>query len=407
MERRSVYMDYLAGCPLLPEAADAMRPWLGERWGNASALHQHGVRARDALRKSREQFAELIQARSPDGVIFTSGGTEATNLAVKGAAFAERDRGRHIVLTSIEHPAVQGSVQYLETRGFTSTHVSTDALGRVDPDAIAAALTDETVLVCVQLASPDLGAIQPIPEIAARLRDHPARFFVDASTAGGWTPVDVEGWGVDLLSLAPHRFYGPQGVGVLYRHRHTRLEPILHGGVQEEQRRPGVENIAGIVGAGAAAERAFIDLQTRANHVGKLQRRLLDALRAEIPFLQLNGPKPGDERLPNHLNLSFEFVEGEGVALMADVRGVSFTAGAACTAKALDTPPALEAVGVPQSLADGSVILSPGFETTEDDLDYVVETLTHVVQKLRGMSPEWDEFQAGRLKSILSKRPTE
>jgi len=397
----AIYLDHQASTPVLPEVLEAMRPWFADAFGSPSSIHQHGLRARDALQKAREQVAGFINAESPDDIIFTSGATESSNLAVKGTAWANERRGKHIVITAIEHPAVTNSAEFLQSQGFSSTIVKVDAQGFADPKDIRAALRNDTILICVQHANHDIGTIQPVREIAEIAGERGIAIFVDASASGGWLPIDVQQMGASLLSLAPHRFYGPKGVGVLYRSRRARLTPLVHGGVQEGGRRAGTENVAAIVGAGVAAEIAARELKQRAAHTRKLQERLWEQLRKGIPYIKLNGPTPGDSRLPTNLNISIEFVEGEGIALMADVQGISVASGAACVSKALKISPVLTAIGLDHALAQGNIIISLGKDNTEAEIDHVAQTLPKIVSRLRSMSPMWDEFQKGNIASQI------
>lgn len=400
---RQVYLDHAAATPLLPEAFEAMKPYLTDFYGSASSFHQLGLRARDALSKVREQIARFINAASPDEIIFTSSGTEAANLAIKGVAYGNVRRGRHIVTSSIEHPSVLNSIEFLEQQGFTCTRVKVDAEGRINPNDIAAAITPETILISVHLSNHDIGTLQPIEAIGKLAQEHAISLYVDASTAGGWVPIDVQRAGVSLLSLAPHRFYGPKGVGVLFQQRRVRLNPLIHGGVQEGGRRAGTENIPAIVGAGVAAEVAQRELQKRAAHVAKLQSALWEGLRGRISHIKLNGPPPGPERLCTNLSMSVEFVEGEGLMLMCDTRGIAFASGTACVSKAIKASPVLSAIGLDHSLALGAIILSLGKDNTAEDVDYVVDVLPKMVERLRSMSPAWDEFQRGLVKSAISQ----
>jgi cysteine desulfurase len=397
----AIYLDHQASTPVLPEVLEAMRPWFAEAFGSPSSIHQHGLRARDALQKAREQIAGVINAESADDIIFTSGATESANLAVKGTAWANERRGKHIVLTAIEHPAVTNSVEFLQSHGFSSTVVKVDAQGFINPKNIAAALQEGTVLICIQHANHDIGTIQPVREIAEIAGERGIAIFVDASASGGWLPIDVQQMGASLLSLAPHRFYGPKGVGVLYRNRRARLTPLVHGGVQEGGRRAGTENVAAIVGAGIAAEIAARELKQRAAHTRKLQEVLWEQLRKGIPHIKLNGPVPGNLRLPTNLNISIEFVEGEGIALMADVQGISVASGAACVSKALKVSPVLTAIGLDHSMAQGNIIISLGKDNTEAEIGHVAQTLPKIVSRLRSMSPMWDEFQKGNIASQI------
>lgn len=382
-----------------------MRPFLRERYGNPSALHQEGIFGRDAIATARAQSAAFLHAESPDDIIFTSTGTEAINLAIKGAALADQRRGRHILYSAAEQPAVTASIGWLESIGFTSTQVPVTSDGWIDPAALEVALRPDTILVCAHLSNLDIGTIQPVAALAKITGARGIALFIDAVASAGWLPVDVQSVGIDLLACSPGRFYGPKGVGILYRHRRARIQPLIHGGEQESGRRAGTENVPAIVGAGVAAEIAARDLSARAAHVRNLQVKAWRGLSALIPHLRLNGPNPitaGEHRHPANLNLSVEFVEGEGLALMLDMKGISLAAGAACVTKSMRIPPILAAIGLPESLAKGNVILSFGKDNTEAEVDYLVETFTKAVSTLRDMSPSWDDFKRGLIRSEIS-----
>jgi cysteine desulfurase len=386
---RQVYLDHQSATPLLPEALEAMKPFLAGAFGNPASPHQYGLRARDALEAARAQAARLINAESPEEIIFTSDGTESANLAVKGTCWAQQRRGHHIIVSSIEHPAVLSSAVFLEKQGFTFTRVSVDAQGFIEPARVRAAITDKTILIAVHLVNHEIGTIEPIREIAAVAHEKGIPLYVDAEAAVGSLPVDVRALGADLLSFSPHRFYGPKGVGVLYRYRRARLQPLLHGGDQEGGRRAGEENMPGIVGAGVAMEVAQRDMTRRAAHCAGLQKRLWDGLRASVPRLTLNGPEPGARRSPVNLNISAEGTEGEGQLLLLDTRGIAVASGSACVTKSLRASHVLEAIGLDPALAQASIILSLGQDNTEEDINYVLETFPKVAAKLRAMSPSW------------------
>ena len=382
-----IYLDHLTTTPPLTEVVDAMQPWLRGQFGAPASLHKLGLEARDAIDAARERLAKLVNATEPEEIIFTSSGTEAINHAVKGAALANRRFGSHIVTTGIEHPAVLGSIAWLESQGFSSTQVGVDGQGRVDPDALGQAMTDETVLVCLHHANHDLGTVQPVAEVAELTGTRGIPLFVDATANGGWLPIDVQQLGADLLALAPHRFYGPKGVGVLYKNRRARVEKLLHGGMQENEFRAGTENVAAIAGGGVAAEHAKAALGQRAAHAAKLQVRLLEGIRQAVEGVHLNGPEPGDERLPHQLSLSTGGVEGEGQALMLDMRGVAIASGAACTTRSMRLPPALRAIGRDADLAKGTTLWGIGRDTTEAEIDRAIESFAAVTARLRSMTP--------------------
>ena len=283
-----------------------------------------------------------------------------------------------------------GSIAWLKEQGFECTQLSVDNQGRLDPAALGQALRDDTAIVCLHHGNHDLGTIQPIAEAAKLTRERGIPLFVDATLSGGWLPLDAQELGADLIALAPHRFHGPKGVGVLYRHRRTQIEPLIHGGVQENDLRAGTENIAAIVGAGVAAESAIADLQSRMKQTGELQRKLLNGLRDAVEGVHLNGPEPGKHRLPHHLSLSTEQVEGEGQALAMDLQGVAIHAGAACTTKSMQIPPALEAIGLDADLARGTTLWGIGADTSEADITGAIEVFTDVTGKLRAITPVED-----------------
>jgi cysteine desulfurase len=388
---RHVYLDHQSATPALPEVLEAMKPFLAEHFGNASSLHQRGLRARDAIELARSQVASFINAGSAESIIFTSDGTEAANLAVKGTAWANQRRGKHLILSGIEHPAVLNSAAFLEAQGFACTRLPVDRLGRVDPKQVRNAVTDKTILVAVHHVNHDIGTIEPIRAISEAAHEKGVPLYVDAEASAGWLPVDVQELGADLLSFSPHRFYGPKGVGVLYRHRRAQLMSLLHGGDQEGGFRAGVKNVAGIVGAGVAAEMAQRELPERAAHAARLQRRLWDGLRSKITRLRLNGPEPGPERSPVNLNISAEGTEGEGQMLLADMRGIALASGSACVSKSLAASHVLKAIGLEASLAQAAVIFSLGKDNSEEDIDSVLETFPQIISKLREMSPAWEE----------------
>jgi cysteine desulfurase len=401
---RQVYLDHQAATPVLPEVFEAMRPYFTENFGSPSSLHQHGLRAREALAQARSQVAALINAESPDDIIFTSGGTESANLAVKGAALASQRRGNHIVVSEIEHPSVLESVKFLEKFGFTSTRVKVDGEGMVDPQAVRDAITDKTVLVAIHHVNHDIGTIQSTWEISEVAHDKGITFYVDASASVGWQSVKVKELGADLLSFSPHRFYGPKGAGVLYRHRRARLTGIIQGGVQENGWRAGTENIPAIVGAGMAAEFARLELTQRQLHCQNLQKHLWHGLKARIPFLKLNGPEPGARRSPVNLNISTEFIEGESQLLLCDMNGIALASGTNCISQSLHVSHVLSAIGLPPALAQGAILMSLGHTNTLVEMDYVIDTLDKITTKLRGMSPAWDQFKKGMLGSVIEPK---
>jgi cysteine desulfurase len=388
--RRQVYLDHAATTPTAPEVVEAMLPFFTERFGNPSSIYGIARESKAAVDAARDQVARAINA-SPEEVYVTSGGTEADNWAIKGVAYANRKRGEHIVTSAIEHHAVLHTCQYLETQGFRVTYLPVDEFGRVSPAALAEALTDRTVLVSIMAANNEIGTLEPIAECAKVCRDRGVRFHTDAVQAIGSVPVDVDAMGVDLLSLSAHKFYGPKGVGALYVRKGVRLDNLLHGGGQERRRRAGTENLAGIVGMGAAIERASARREEYAARLAALRERLYRGIAERVEHVRLNGHPT--ERLPGNLNCSFEFIEGESMLLLLDHAGICASSGSACTSGSLDPSHVLLAIGLPHETAHGSLRLSLGESNTEDEVDYVLETLPPIVERLRTMSPLYANYR--------------
>jgi cysteine desulfurase len=400
---RRVYLDHQATTPVLPAVVEAMMPYFSGQFGSPSSLHELGLHAREALAKARTQVGSLVNA-APEEIIFTSGGTESANLAVKGTAYAQQRRGKHIVISAVEHPAVTNSAEFLEKHGFAVTKVPVNGQGVIDPEDVAKALTDETILICVQHVNHDIGAVQPVNEIGRIANERGITFFVDAVASAGWLPIDTQAMGADLLSVSPHRFGGPKGAGVLYRNRRARLTSLIHGGNQEEGRRAGTENVPAIVGGGLASELAARDLPSRSSKIAELQAELWSGLQERVECIRLNGPPPGTRRSPANLNLSTEFIEGEAQVLLCDVNGIAIGSSTNCVSKSLQVSPVLQAMGLPHSLAQSAVTLSLGTENTREDVGYVLEVFPKVVARLRSLSPTWDDFQHGRLESLIAPK---
>lgn len=399
---RHVYLDHQSTTPLSPEVFEAMKPYFMEAFGNPSSLHQHGLRVRDGITRARTQIATLINAESPEEIFFTSDGTESANLAVKGVAYANQRKGNHFVICETEHPSVINSVEFLEKQGFACTRVKVDKEGLINPDDVRAAITDKTTLIAVHHVNHDIGTIEPIREIGKIANEKGVAFYVDAEASAGWLPIDVQAMGANLLSLSPHRFYGPKGVGILYRNKRARIVSMMHGGVQEGGRRAGTENVPAIIGAGLACEIALHEMPRRIQHTTKLQKRLWDGLKTKIPYIKLNGPEPGPKRISTSLNLSTEFIEGEGQLLLCDMNGIAVASGSSCVSKSLKVSHVLSAIGLDHALAQGNIIMSLGDANTEEDVDYVIESFEKIVKKLRGMSPMWDEFEKGEIDSVIA-----
>ncbi len=386
---KEVYLDNYAATPLLPEAREAMLPFFGERFGNPSSLHSRGDAAREAVEEAREKVAALLGA-DPEEIIFTSSGTEANNLAVKGIAAGSRRKGRHIVLSAIEHFSVLHAARSLEKAGYELTLVPVDAYGVIDLDELEAAIDDDTVLVSVMTANGEIGTIQPIAEAARIAAEKEVPFHTDAVAAAGTLPLDVSQPGLSALTISSDMIYGPQGVGALWVKRGLRLIPMLDGGVQEGGRRGGTENVAGIVGMGVAAEVAKREMPERSARLASLRDALISALPQRIEHLHLTGHPT--ERLAWNASFAVEFVEGEGMLLFLDQKGVAVSSGSACTSRALKGSHVLSACGIPAERAQGSILFSFGLQNTMEDVDYVLEVFPPIVERLRQMSPLYAKY---------------
>ena len=386
---RRVYLDNAATTPLLPEVREAMLPYLGESFGNPSCVHDWGDAAREALETAREQVAQLIGAGSEE-IIFTGGGTESNNFAIKGLALAQQNKGKHVVVSAIEHFSVLHSARTLEKWGFELTSVPVDKYGAVAPEDVRKSLRKDTVLVSVMHANNEVGTIEPIREIARITRENGIAFHTDAVAAAGTIPVDVKELGVDALSLAGNQFYGPKGVGALWVRKGVRIIPLLDGGVQEGGRRAGTENIPAIIGLGKAAELAKANITSRIEHFTHLRNRLLTELPAKIDHAVVTGYP--QRRLPGLASFCVEFIEGEAMIMLLNSQGVAVTSGSACTSKALKASHVLVAMGLSHALAQGSLLFSFGINNTPEDVDYVLEVLPPIVDRLRQMSPLYAKF---------------
>lgn len=388
-DMKRAYLDNAATTPVMPEVLEAMLPYLGEAYGNPQALHEWGDEARDAIEKARRQVAALIGAQ-PEEIIFTGSGSESCNFALKGLAQAQQARGKHIVISAIEHFSVLHSAKTLEKWGFEVTLVPVDGHGMVDPEAVAKSLRDDTILVSVMHANGEVGTIEPIPDIAKVVKGRGALFHSDAVATAGAIPVDVGELGVDAVSLAASQFYGPKGVGALWLRKGTRIIPFLDGGVQEGGRRAGTENVPAIVGMGKAAEMAQRDMHSRMEHLSALQGRLIEGVNSEIEHVILTGHPT--RRLPGIASFCIEFIEGEAMLMLLSSKGVAASSGSACTSRALKASHVLTAMGIPAELAQGSLLFSLGLDNRDGDVDYVLEVLPPIVDRLRQMSPLYAKF---------------
>ncbi|HEY5527286.1 MAG TPA: cysteine desulfurase family protein [Candidatus Anoxymicrobiaceae bacterium] len=384
-----VYLDHYAATPVLEEVAEVMRPYFTQEFGNPSSLHSRGDEARGALEEARESVAALIGA-SAEEIIFTSGGTEANNTAVKGISWMARRKGNHVVVSSIEHFSVLHAARTLEKFDFEVTEVAVDANGMVDPEAVKDAIRDDTVLVSVMTANGEIGTVQRIKEIARVARSKGVPVHTDAVAAAGYIPLDVTDLGVDAMSIASDLLYGPKGAGALWIRKGVRLMPLLDGGIQEGGRRGGTENVPGIVGMGKAAELAARDLSKRAEKLSGMRDRLISGLMEAIPRLRLTGHPTN--RLPWNASFLVEFIEGESMLLFLDQKGIAVSSGSACTSRALKGSHVLTACEVPAEIASGSLLFSLGIENEPEDIEYVVETLPPIVDRLRQMSPLYAKY---------------
>jgi len=386
---RRVYLDYVAANPVLPEVLEAMLPYLREAYGNAQSLHSWGDEAREGIEKAREQVAGLMGG-NPEEMIFTSSGSEANNLAIKGLAQAQAGKGKHIVVSAIEHFSVLHAARTLEKAGFEVTMVPVDKYGLVDPDEVERSIRKDTILVSIMHANGEVGTIEPVAEIGKRVREAGVLLHTDAVASTGNIPVDANGLSVDALSLAGNQFYGPKGSGALWVRKGLRLIPLIDGGVQEGGRRPGTENVPAIVGLGKAAEIAQREIPSRGKKSSSLRNKLINGVLNAIDHAVLTGHP--SQRLPHHVSFCIEFIEGEAMLMLLSSQGIAVSSGSACTSRALKASHVLIAMGIPHEVAQGSLLLSLGVDNNEGDIDYVLGKLPPIVDKLRQMSPLYAKF---------------
>ncbi|MGI5835182.1 MAG: cysteine desulfurase NifS [Chloroflexota bacterium] len=382
---RFIYLDHAATTPVRPDVVEAMLPFFTEQYGNPSSIYSVAREARKALDRARNDVAEILRC-SPSEIIFTSGGTESDNLALKGVAFANRHKGNHIITTQVEHHAILHTAELLEKRfGFRVTYLPVDQYGTVEMEALEKAITPDTILISVMYANNEVGTIQPISEISRIARDRGIVFHTDAVQAGGSLDLNVDRLGVDMLSLSAHKFYGPKGIGLAYVRKGTNYWPQQQGGGQERGRRAGTENTAYIIGLATALKLAYEELESNNAHSAKLRDRLIEGVIGRIPGSYLTGHPI--HRLPNNASFAFDYVEGESILLGLDLAGIGASSGSACSSGALEPSHVLKAMGVPADRAHGSLRLTTGRDNTEQDIDYVLEVLPGIVERLRAMSP--------------------
>lgn len=381
---KTIYLDHSATTPVHPEVLKAMLPYYRSRYGNASSVHAKGRQARQAIDEARQIIGDFLGTEAVD-IIFTSGGTESDNLAIKGVCLALKDKKDHIITSKIEHHAVLNVCSFLEKIGFRVTYLSVDKYGLVDPGDVKKAITAKTAIISIMHANNEVGTIQPISEIGRIAREAEVYFHTDAVQSFGKIPVDVENLNVDLLSISGHKIYGPKGIGALYIRKGVKVLPLQHGGHHERKLRAGTENVPGIVGLGKAVQLLSKDYQHRAKRLCKLRDRLYQGLRQKIKDIKLNGhPR---QRLPFTLNVSFKYIEGESLTLNLDLKGICVSTGSACTSGSLEPSHVLSAMGVPPEVAQGSIRFSLGDQNTEEEIDYVVKVTVEIVERLRRMSP--------------------
>ena len=386
---RFVYLDNAATTKTHPEVVEAMLPYFTEKYGNPSAIYDFASQSKSGVTTAREQIASLIGARTED-IYFTAGGSEADNWALKAAVEAYGNKGKHVITTAIEHHAILHTADYLEKQGCEVTYLPVDEYGMIRLSDLEATIRPDTILISVMFANNEIGTVQPIKEIGAIAKKHGILFHTDAVQAYGHVPINVDEMNIDMLSASGHKFNGPKGIGFLYIRKGVKIRSFVHGGAQERKRRAGTENVPGIVGMGKAAQLSKDSMDERMKYEIGLRDYLIDQVMQKIPFTRLNGHRY--DRLPNNVNFSFQFIEGESLLIMLDMAGICASSGSACTSGSLDPSHVLLAIGLPHEIAHGSLRLTLSEETTKEDIDYVVENLVQIVERLRSMSPLYEDY---------------
>lgn len=390
MGDRIVYLDHAATTYVKPEVFESMKPYFSEHFGNASSIYSIGRDSKKAVEEAREKVAKALGAQSRE-IFFTGSGSEADNWALKGIAAANKKKGNHIITSAIEHPAILGTCEYLEAEGFEVTYLPVDSDGLISLEQLKNAIKDSTILISIMVANNEIGTIQPIQEIGAIARERGVLFHTDAVQAIGNIPIDVEKMNIDLLSLSGHKFYGPKGIGVLYIRKGVKISSFLHGGHQERGKRASTENVPAIVGLAKAIELATENIDAYNKKLVNLREKTIEGLMAKVPYIKLNGHRT--KRLPGNVNISFQFIEGESLLLMLDMKGVYGSSGSACSSGSLDPSHVLMAIGLSHEIAHGSLRLTFGEENTEEDVEYLLEVLPIIVSRLRDMSPLYEEIK--------------
>lgn len=396
MDKRVIYLDNAATTPTRPEVVEAMLPYFTQNFGNPSSIYEIAAQNKTAVNQAREIIANALGTKAED-IYFTGGGTEADNWALKATAEAYKAKGNHIITTKIEHHAILHSCEYLEKHGFEITYVNVDEHGVVKLDELEAAIRPTTILISVMFANNEIGTIQPIKEIGAIAKKHGVLFHTDAVQAFGQVPIQVDEMNIDMLSASGHKLNGPKGIGFLYIRKGLKLRSFIHGGAQERHRRAGTENVPGIVGFGKAVEIAMKTMKERTDKELQLRDYLIDTVIKEVPFTRLNGHRT--DRLPNNVNFSFQFIEGESLLIMLDMNGICASSGSACTSGSLDPSHVLLAIGLPHEIAHGSLRLTLSEDITMEDIQYTIEKIKEIVARLRSMSPLYEDY----MKSIERK----
>lgn len=390
---KRIYLDHAATTYTNKEVLNEMLPYFTEYFGNPSSVHQFGREVKKSIDIARDRVAKAIGAL-PEEIYFTAGGSEADNLAIKGVAYANKNKGNHIITTKIEHPAVLETCEQLEKEGFEVTFLDVDQYGVVSPEAVSAAIKDNTILISVMYANNEIGTIQPISEIAKIANEKKIYFHTDAVQAIGSVRINVKEQNIDMLSMASHKFYGPKGVGALYVRKGVKLISIIHGGSQERKRRAGTENVPGIIGIGKAIELAYQKFDEHNSRITMLRDKLINGIMEKVPYTRLNGHP--ENRLPNNTSFCFEYIEGESLLLNLDIKGIAGSSGSACSSGSLEPSHVLLAIGLSHEIAHGSLRLSLGEVNTEEDIEYVLQVLPEIVDRLRQMSPLYEKVKGGK-----------
>ena len=390
MEKKVIYLDHAATTATRPEVVQAMLPYFTENYGNPSSVYDMGAKNKSAVTNARETIANALGTDTPN-IYFTAGGSEADNWAIVATAEAYKNKGNHIITSKIEHHAVLHTCEYLEKeRGFEVTYIDVDENGKVKLDELKKAIRPTTILITIMYANNEIGTIQPVKEIGAIAKEHGILFHTDAVQAFGQVPINVDEMNIDMLSASGHKLNGPKGIGFLYIRKGVKIRSFIHGGAQERKRRAGTENVPGIVGLGKAVEIAVNTMEERTKKEAELRDYLIERVLAEVPYTRLNGDR--QDRLPNNANFSFQFIEGESLLIMLDMAGICGSSGSACTSGSLDPSHVLLAIGLPHEIAHGSLRLSLGDENTKEEMDYVIEKVKGIVDRLRAMSPLYEDF---------------